>query len=152
MKIVPTRRTDYAIRALIYLAGSASERVNATEVADEMEIPRPILYRVLRELQRAALVTSQPGPNGGYRLTRDPAEITLLEIVEALEGSVPLDQCALSGGPCHWDQVCALHEAWIGARQAFADTLANHTLKEVADADQRLRLGVAPVPLDSHRR
>jgi Rrf2 family protein len=152
MKIVPTRRTDYAIRSLVYLAGAEAVRVNAAEIGDEMEIPTPILYQILRELQKAALLSSQPGPNGGYQLSRDPADITLLEIVEALEGSVHLGQCALSGGPCHWDPVCALHDAWTEARQSFADSLANHTLREVANADQRLRLGVAPVPADSHRQ
>lgn len=152
MKIVPTRRTDYAIRALVYLAGADSARVNAAEIGAEMEIPTPILHQVLRELQKAKLLTSQSGPRGGYRLIRDPGEIPLLEIVEALEGSVHLDQCAFSGGPCHWDQVCALHDMWTEARQAFSDSLAAHTLGEVADADRRLREGVVAVPTNTHRK
>ncbi len=152
MKIVSTRRTDYAIRALVYLTAAGSDRVNAAEIGGEMEIPTPILHQVLRELQKANLLTSQSGPRGGYRLTRDPGDITLLEIVEALEGSVHLDQCAFSGGPCHWDQVCALHDMWTEARQAFSDSLSTHTLKEVAKEDQRLREEVVAVPANTHRK
>ena len=105
---------------------------------------------ILRELKKAKLLTSQSGPRGGYRLIRDPGEIPLLEIVEALEGSVHLDQCAFSGGPCHWDQVCVIHDVWTEARQAFSDSLYAHTLGEVADADRRLREGVVAVPTNTH--
>lgn len=152
MKIVPTRRTDYAIQALIYLAGHAGDRINAAEIGDEMEIPTPILHQVLRELQKATLLTSQTGPKGGYRLSRDPVDIPILEVVEAMEGSVHLGECALRGGPCHWEDVCAIHEVWSGARQALADSLASHTLRDLADMDQLLRGGLVPAPADSHRR
>ncbi|HIE21321.1 MAG TPA: Rrf2 family transcriptional regulator [Acidimicrobiia bacterium] len=152
MKIVPTRRTDYALRALIYLAGRPSDRVNAAEIAGEMDIPTPILHQVLAELQRANLVSSQSGPKGGYRLARDPEGLPLLEIVEALEGSVHLDECALKGGPCHWEDVCAIHGVWTEAREAFAASLASHTLGEVAEVDRGLRLGQVEVPANSHRQ
>jgi Rrf2 family protein len=152
MKIVPTRRTDYAIRALIYLAGRPGDRVNAAEIAGEMEIPTPILHQVLGELQRAGLVSSQSGPTGGYRLARDPESVPLLEVVEALEGSVHLDECAFRGGPCHWEDVCAIHAVWTEAREAFASSLAGHTLSEVAEVDRRLRRGMAEIPADSHRQ
>ncbi len=151
MKILPTARTDYAIRALIYLANHPRDRVKAAEIAHEMEIPEPILRQVMGELQRANLVASRSGPHGGYRLARDPGEMTLLAIIEAMEGPADLHECALRGGPCHWEQVCAVHEIWSAARAAFTEVLATHTLKEVAAADRDLRDGTAPIPPDSHR-
>ncbi len=152
MKIVPTRRTDYALRSLIYLAGRADERVNAAEIGAEMDVALPILHQVLAELQRAGLVTSLSGPRGGYQLARNPSELTLLEILETMEGPIRQGECALRGGPCHWDQVCAVHPAWSEAREGFASALASHTLAEVVEMDRQLREGTAEIPGDSHRR
>ncbi len=152
MKILPTARTDYAIRALIYLAAHPEDRVKASEIAHEMEIAEPILRQVMGELQRANLVASRSGPHGGYRLARNPADVTLLEIIEAMEGPTSLHECALRGGPCHWEDVCAVHSIWSEARAAFTEVLAAHTLAEVAEADQLLRRGLLEIPPDSHRR
>lgn len=152
MKILPTVRTDYAIRALIYLATHPTRRVKATEIAREMAIPEPILRQVLGELQRANLVASRPGPRGGYWLATHPAHMSLLRVIEAMEGPNSLDQCAMRGGPCHWEEVCAVHGIWSEARAAFAEVLAAHTVAEVADVDRRLRERTAEIPPDSHRR
>jgi Rrf2 family protein len=117
-----------------------------------MDVPLPILHQVLAEMQRADLVLSQSGPRGGYQLARDPHELTLLEILEAVEGPVSSGECALKGGPCHWGEVCAVHAAWSEAREGLAKALAGHTLAEVTETDRRLRQGTAQIPHDSHRR
>ena len=75
MKLVPTRRTDYAIRALLFLAQNSEGRCKALEIAEAMDIPKGFLHQVLQELQRARLVVSQPSRQGGYALARSPAQI-----------------------------------------------------------------------------
>ena len=150
MKLVPTRRTDYAIRALIHLANSDGFPVAASTIGEAMDIPTGFLQQVLRELQQAGLVTSRPGPSGGYALARPAEEITVLAIVEALEGPLRTSECALRGGPCHWDDVCALHWVWSSARDALCDELAGATLARVAADDRALAEG-RPAPADSHR-
>jgi len=152
MKLVPTRRTDYGIRALIVLARRPGTHSKASEIGAEMEIPTGFLQQVLQELQRARLVTSRSGPQGGYSLARDPATITIREIVEALEGPIELQECALRGGPCHWEQVCALHWVWSGAQRALKESLESATLARVAADDASLVSGTAVIPQDSHRR
>ncbi|MFQ5523909.1 MAG: RrF2 family transcriptional regulator [Acidimicrobiia bacterium] len=152
MKIVPTRRTDYALRSLIYLAEHPDDRINAAEIGTEMDVPLPILHQVLAELQRAGLVTSLSGPRGGYLIARNPEQLTILEILETMEGPIRQGECALRGGPCHWDEVCAVHPAWSEAREEFASALASHTLAEVTEMDLRLRHGTAEIPESSHRR
>jgi Rrf2 family protein len=152
MKLTPTNRTDYAIRALIYLANHRGSHAKAAEVGAAMDIPTGFLHQVLQELQRARLVSSRSGPSGGYRLTREPEDITILEIVEAMEGPIEGSECALRGGPCHWDDVCALHWVWSSARAALADSLRGATLARVAADDRGLQEGALPVPADSHRR
>ena len=152
MKLAPTRRTDYGIRALIYLADPEHPRAKAAEIGAAMEIPIGFLHQVLQELQRARLVTSRSGPTGGYSVARSPDSITIREIVEALEGPIMASECALRGGPCHWDEVCALHWVWSSARKALCDQLDAATLARVAEDDRSLAEGRAVVPVDSHRR
>ena len=153
MKLVPTRRTDYGIRAMIYLAQQTTgELSKADDIADAMQLPRNFLPRVLQDLQRARLVHSRPGGTGGYALSRPPEEISILDIVEALEGSLANVDCALRGGPCRWNDVCALHWVWSEARAALAASLRAGTLARVADDDRRISSGSAEVPADTHRR
>jgi len=152
VKLLPTRRTDYGIRALIHLAGTSDALVKAGDIGSAMDIPIGFLQQVLQELQRARLVTSRPGPYGGYSLSRPAESITIREIVEALEGPLDSTECALRGGPCHWEDVCALHWVWSSARAALCDTLEGATLARVAADDRALAEGRAVVPADSHRR
>lgn len=152
MKLVPTRRTDYGIRALIYLGCPGRLRAKAGEIGESMDIPTGFLHQVLQELQRARLVTSRPGPTGGYSLARPAESITIREVVEALEGPIQSSECALRGGPCHWNEVCALHWVWSSARNALYEQLEEATLARIVEDDKALAEGRAIVPADSHRR
>jgi len=151
MKLVPTNRTDYGLRALIYLANSKNQWTKAAEIGEVMSIPVGFLQIVLQDLQRSRLVMSHSGPKGGYALGRPAESITVCEVVESLEGPLNAGECALRGGPCHWDDVCALHRVWSSAREALRERLQSATLAEVAAEDRALADGTASVPADSHR-
>ncbi|VAW01097.1 hypothetical protein MNBD_ACTINO02-2082 [hydrothermal vent metagenome] len=151
MKIVPTRRTDYAIRALVYLARDEDQMVTASKLSEEMAIPKGFLHQILPILRRSGLVTSRPGRTGGYLLARPADEVTLLDIVEATEGPLDGGECALKGGPCHWEEVCAVHWVWSASKDAFADQLREATLARIAADDLALADGTATIPLDAHR-
>ncbi|MER3396018.1 MAG: hypothetical protein C4318_00935 [Acidimicrobiia bacterium] len=152
MKLVPTRRTDYGIRALLYLAHRYPELGKAAEIGAEMDIPVGFLHQVLQELQRSRLVSSRPGRGGGYALSKPPEAITIRSIIEALEGPLETQECALRGGPCHWINVCALHWVWSGAQHAFIKALDSATLAQVADDDRALLNRKKTAPPDSHRK
>jgi Rrf2 family transcriptional regulator, iron-sulfur cluster assembly transcription factor len=152
VKLVPTRRTDYAIRALVFLANAEESPVKAGAVGKAMGIPTGFLQQVLRALLGTGIVTSRPGPAGGFALGRPADQITILQIVEAMEGPLRTSECALRGGPCHWDDVCALHRVWSSARGALCGQLDEATLAEVAADDRALAAGALAVPTDSHRR
>jgi Rrf2 family iron-sulfur cluster assembly transcriptional regulator len=152
MKLVPTRRTDYGIRALLYLAHRYPKPGKAAEIGEEMDIPIGFLHQVLQELQRARLVISRPGRTGGYALARPPETVTIRAIVEALEGPLEAQECALRGGPCYWDDVCALHWVWSGAQHALIKALDAATLAQVAEDDQAISEGKAAIPANSHRK
>jgi Rrf2 family protein len=103
-----------------------------------MDIPEAYLPHILGRLVAAGLVVSEPGRKGGYELARSPAEITMLEVVEAVEGRLHRERCALSGGPCHWDVACAVHPFWARAQDAFMEQLRTTTLGDIATEDDRL--------------
>ena len=138
-----TRRGDYAVRAALCLArwGGEGRYVKICEVARRMALPASYTPQVLRLLAGAGLAEARAGREGGYRLTRPPGEIALMEVVEAAEGAFVLDRCILRGGPCHWEQACAVHGAWSAAVQAFRDSLRQTTLADLAAADTWLETG-----------
>jgi Rrf2 family protein len=152
MKIVPTRRTDYGVRALINLAQSYPQGQAAPAISKDMDIPVGFLRQVLQELGRADLVTSQPGRTGGYTLAKNPETITLNDIIQALEGNNDEPACALDSGPCHWDRACAIHWVWMAAKEAFTSQLESATLARIAADDAKLREGQLPAPIiEQHR-
>ena len=73
-----------------------------------------------------------PGPTGGYALARDPGDISFLEVIEIAEGSIGSGRCALRGGTCSSESVCALHERWVAAQSKLAEALDAVTFAELA--------------------
>jgi Rrf2 family transcriptional regulator, iron-sulfur cluster assembly transcription factor len=143
MDLALTRRGDYAVRAALCLARAAADGcyVKIREVAGTMALPASYTPQVLRLLAEAGLAEAKAGRDGGYRLTRPPGEVALLEVVEAAEGAFTLERCILRGGPCHWEQACAVHAAWSAAIQACRDSLARTSLADLVAADARLEAG-----------
>src|SRR5262245_16078420 len=140
MDLTLSSRGDYVVRAAIALAAAWDSGVfrQAQEVSDGMALPRSYVPELLGLLGEAGLVESRAGPTGGYRLARDPAEISLLEVIEAAEGPLVSRNCPIRGGPCRWENVCALHPTWEAASEAVRATLGATTLADVASVDRDL--------------
>jgi len=136
MRLEIMRRSDIALRAMRHLRG-ASGVVRAAEIAAALGATPAFLPQVLAPLVRAGWITSDPGPRGGYRLAVDPAQVSILELIELEEGPTENHVCVLRDGPCPGDDECSLHDAWVAARGALMERLA--------------RLPVAP-PLTSKER
>lgn len=141
-----SRRGDYVVRAAICLAsawtGDGSYR-KIREVAEEMDLPRSYTPQVLGLLAKAGIAQARAGRDGGYRLSRSPAAISLLEVIEAAEGYLVSERCPLRGGPCRWDDVCALHPTWVKASESIRATLAATPLADVVAIDATLLAGAA---------
>jgi Rrf2 family iron-sulfur cluster assembly transcriptional regulator len=132
MRLELTKRGDYAVRAMIALARGNGERLSARRIADAMEIPVRFLPQVLGDLQRAGLVAAAPGRSGGYRLARGAEGISLLEVIEAVEGDSRRRSCVLRGGPCGRDGTCDVHEVFFAGQEALLATFAGATLADLA--------------------
>jgi Rrf2 family protein len=133
MRLELTKRGDYAVRAMLALTrGNGNGLLSARRIADAMAIPVRFLPQVLADLQRSGLVEAAPGRSGGYRLARDPADITLLTVIEAVEGESRRRTCVLRGGPCGLDGHCDVHDVFFRGQEALLATLAGATLADLA--------------------
>lgn len=133
MNLELTKRGDYAVRAMVALSRHGGDLVSARAIAEEMAIPPRFLPQVLADLARAGLVRAVQGRSGGYRLAAPPGEISLLTIIEAVEGPSRRETCVLRSGPCGRDGTCAVHRAFVTAEEAMIAALAAMTLDEVSD-------------------
>ena len=128
-----SRKADYAVRAMAYLAQQPERRLLITEIATAMAVPRAFLSKIMKELVAGELVHSQVGPGGGYRLARPPAEISFRDIIELVEGPWNLVPCQ-SNEP---DRTCLLHtgctavNVWDEIQQKMQEILSSYTLDEV---------------------
>jgi Rrf2 family protein len=123
MRLELTKRADYAIRAVLALAratgatgSTCSEPQSVRRIAAEQHVPAAFLPQVMRDLVRAGLVEGTIGRNGGYRLARPSIEISLLDVVDAVEGDRHPRVCVLRGGPCAVGGVCDVHAVFAAAQ------------------------------------
>lgn len=134
MRMELGRRADYSIRAILDLARSweTPGRRKAREIATEMGIPENYIPQVLAALVRTGLVDSEPGPEGGYRLAVDPGKISLLGLIESIDGPIASSECVLRGGVCSWGDRCAIHESWVSAQETLRERLRQTTFADLA--------------------
>jgi Rrf2 family iron-sulfur cluster assembly transcriptional regulator len=133
MRLELTKRGDYAVRAMLALArADGAGLLSARRIAEAMDIPGRFLPQVLSDLGRAGLVAAAPGRSGGYRLARDAAAISLLEVIEAVEGDSRRRSCVLRGGPCGRDGFCDVHEVFFTGQDLLLAQLAGSRLSDLA--------------------
>ncbi|WP_200761364.1 RrF2 family transcriptional regulator [Poriferisphaera corsica] len=133
-----TRKTDYALVALSFLGhrhetegGPASARF----IADTYHLPLPLLMNILKELSSAGLLTSTRGATGGYRLAKEPAEISVLNVVEAIEGPLRVTLCADENAPavcnCNILEECPIRKPIRGLHFRIAEFFGKTSLADV---------------------
>lgn len=125
------RQTRLAIAALETL-GVAGERSDRRTLAEETGTSVGFLPQVMRPLVRAGWVVSHRGPTGGYELIADPDEISILEIIEAVEGPVGV-HCVLRGGPCSGEEQCSIHASWSQVQAEIRSQLGSQRIKVSPD-------------------
>ncbi len=129
-----TRRTDYAIRMLIALARlPEGQSCSARRLSLEQRVPHPLARGILSELARAGFVNTRRGSGGGVALARPAGEITVLSLVESLEGPVTLGLCTTDTEYCDQVDACVMHEVWMEAEDQLRGLLASRTLAYLAN-------------------
>jgi Rrf2 family protein len=136
MRLEVTRRSDLAIRALLALRGRAG-RTKASRLADEVGTTKGFLTQVMNPLVQQGWVRSDPGPTGGYAADFEPADVSVLAVIEAVEGPVDTGRCVLEDRSCAEAGSCALHRPWSRARGHLLDELEAQRLSSLLAVDDR---------------
>jgi Rrf2 family iron-sulfur cluster assembly transcriptional regulator len=137
------RNTDYALRAAIELAGwFGSAPVSTKEIAESQDIPYQLACKLLQRLNKASIVKSIMGPEGGFMLSRNPAKITVRQVVEAVQGPVRLNRCLFKRDFCRLSRHCTINPEFGRLQKninAFLDGLSLRQLSSAKTKDKRKR-------------
>ncbi len=137
-----TRQADYAIRALLRLSIEGSGAVVQTkEIAASEGIPEKYLPTIMRTLARAGLVRTLRGNQGGVLLARNPEDINLREVIEAIEEPIVLNRCLRSEDECDRENFCPVYPVWNRIQQSMVEKLESTTFADLAAADLRAEAG-----------
>jgi Rrf2 family nitric oxide-sensitive transcriptional repressor len=123
---------EYALRAMVHLATHRDQACTAQEIAATTMVPGGYVSKVLQDLVRAGIVESQRGPNGGFTLARDPAEVSLLEVVNAVDPFKRIQTCPL-GLPAHGSRLCRLHQKLDDAIESVEQAFGASSIAEMLE-------------------
>ena len=131
-----SKTTDYGIVLMARLARvPADAPLNARELAEESELPVPMVSKVLKALAREGLLVSQRGAKGGYSLAREPEQLAVSEMIRVLEGPLALTDCAIGPSRCEHESGCAVREPWQQINRVVERALSDITLADLVKAN-----------------
>ncbi len=127
-----TRQADYAVRAVLYLARlDNTERAATSTVAQKQRIPPSFLAKIISQLSIAGLLHTSRGARGGVTLAREPQDITLLEVIEAIDGPIELNECVGEDASCAFDGDCPLRPVWCEAQKELVARLKSTNFQQL---------------------
>lgn len=131
---------EYAIRALVYASSQkANQRFSPKDVCKKANIPESYTRKIFQNLVKEGLFDAASGPGGGYRLTKHPKDISVLSIIEAIDGDNTFDQCVMGLTNCDEASPCPLHKRWKTMKQILKEGLKKETLEELMALEQLKR-------------
>lgn len=131
-----SKTAEYALRTVACLAGEAGSAASADLLCEQTKVPRRYLHKVLQDLVRAELVRSRSGPGGGYSLTRQADEITILDVVNAVAPLERIRHCPL--GLTSHTSLCPLHRELDNAYAATEEAFSRVTIGQVLRSDSKI--------------
>ena len=132
-----TRQADYAVRAVLYLARmEPNQRAATSQVAQEQHIPPSFLAKIISQLSIAGLLHTSRGARGGVTLAREPKAITLLEVIEAIDGPILLNECVGENSICTFDDDCPLKPVWCDAQEELVARLKGTNFQQLLEKEQ----------------
>ena len=129
----------YGIRAIIYLAlnGGEKKKIGIREISNELNIPTPFLGKILQSLAKNKILSSTKGPNGGFSLAKSAEKITLLNIIEIIDGLDLFNDCLIGLSTCsanaHNDVQCPVHHKFLPISNQIYDLFKTETIQNLAD-------------------
>ncbi len=136
MRLEITRRAELAVRAMVTL-GATESRLKAPDLAEALGTTAGFVPQVIGPLVKAGWVRSDPGPTGGYTSCVDLGDVSVLEVIEAVDGATDGGRCVVADRACDGLKPCSLHVAWTRAREELVGVLGGTSLSVVASGAQR---------------
>ena len=131
-----TRQADYAMRAVAYLANLGPEKRAATsQIAEEQQIPPSFLAKIVSQLSVAGLLQTSCGARGGVSLARTPEKISFLEVVEAIDGPILINECVVDHSACTFGETCQLRPVFCDAQADLVNRLESTTFLTVVETN-----------------
>jgi Rrf2 family protein len=128
-----TREGDYAIRSVLYLARQPYKKISfVTEISEEYKIPRSFLAKILQKLVKAKIVRSYRGVKGGFSLARQAKDISVMDVLEAVEGKLALNVCLVDKKKCDFSRQCPIQSVWATAQTKVSDVLKKSNFDDLA--------------------
>lgn len=131
-----TRQADYAVRAVLHLANTGDQRTATSMIAEAQHIPPSFLAKIISQLSIAGLLHTSRGARGGVTLARDAKDITLLEVVEAIDGPIQLNECVANNGACTFEDDCPLRPVWCDAQEELVGRLKSTNFADMMAKSQ----------------
>jgi Rrf2 family protein len=131
-----TRQADYAVRAVLHLARTGDQRTATSAIAEEQRIPPSFLAKIVSQLSIAGLLHTSRGARGGVTLARAPREITLLEVIEAIDGPIQLNECVGDTSSCSFGDDCPLRPVWCDAQEELVGRLKGTNFADMIAKEQ----------------
>ncbi len=129
-----TRQADYAVRAVLHLARiNGNERAATSQIAKEQHIPPSFLAKIISQLSIAGLLHTSRGARGGVTLARDPKDVSLLEVIEAIDGPIMLNECVGENSICTFDDDCPLRPVWCEAQEELVNRLKGTNFQQLLE-------------------
>jgi len=127
-----TRQADYALRAMLYLARlEKNTRAATSKIAEDQQIPPSFLAKIISQLSIAGLIHTSRGARGGVSLARRPEDINLLDVVEAIDGPITLNECTDDPSVCTFGNNCPIHEVWCEVKSELVRKLRQATFDDL---------------------
>lgn len=127
-----TRAAEYAIRCMVYLSAQGKGILTSRqEIASKADIPTHFLAKIAQDLARSGFIEIKQGAGGGFKLSKEPNQVTLLEVVETMIGEIYLNDCVARPSSCKITGDCAVHRVWMTARDQLRETLQRVTFAEL---------------------
>jgi len=119
-----TRQADYAIRAVLYISKlPGNERAATSQIAKEQKIPPSFLAKIISQLSIAGLLQTSRGARGGVTLAKNPQDISLLDVVEAIDGPIALNECVHDDSACNLNDDCPMRPIWCEVQEELVNKL-----------------------------
>lgn len=130
-----TRQADYAIRAVLYVSKlGANQRAATRQIAQEQHIPLSFLAKIISQLSIAGVLQTTRGAHGGVMLAKAPEAINLLDVVEAIDGPILLNECVSDTNTCNFGQDCELRAVWCDAQDDLVRRLRSTKFSQLSKA------------------